>query len=221
MRYRIFIAINLPQEIKIALFNYQKKWLDMFTPYRTEGSGAGPARWTKAENLHITLAFIGYTDDEGVGEIKNIVSKVVEGLNPFSLVLNKICYGPLQLRSGQTREIRDRGGTGEGQSLKSPRMIWAVAEESAEFASLCDKLNGTLATLPKIRFKPEDRESIPHITLARIKEWEWRRIEPDERPEIREYIDFKIPVNSIELMESVLKRTGSEYKILETYSLGK
>lgn len=188
-KHRIFIAINLPEEIKTVLSESQKKWPSI------------PARWTKPENIHITLVFVGYADEQGLEEIKQILADVAIKHNPFSISLTKISYGP--------------------PGITPPRMIWAIGEKSGEFASLCDNLGRTLSSLPKISFKPEDREVIPHITLARIKEWEWRRIEPDERPEIREYINFKIPVNSIELMESVLKRTGSEYKILETYSLGK
>lgn len=186
-RHRIFIAVNLPKEIKNNLADYQQKYPEL------------PSRWIKPENLHITLIFIGYTDERGLEEIKQVLRQISAKHNPFSISLTKISYGP--------------------PGIMPPRMIWAVAEKSEEFASLCDNLGKALASLPKISFKPEDREIIPHITLARIKEWEWRRIEPEERPEIDEYINFEVPVKSIELMESKLKKGGAEYIILETYNL--
>ncbi|PIX88575.1 MAG: hypothetical protein COZ30_00470, partial [Candidatus Nealsonbacteria bacterium CG_4_10_14_3_um_filter_36_16] len=56
-----------------------------------------------------------------------------------------------------------------------------------------------------------------HITLGRIKQWEFRQIEPEERPEVNEEINLTFEVNSIEVMESELKRGGSEYTILESF----
>ena len=43
---------------------------------------------------------------------------------------------------------------------------------------------------------------IPHITLARILEMEFRKFDLDERPEINEDIDLVFTVESIEVMES-------------------
>ncbi|MDP2910533.1 MAG: hypothetical protein Q8N58_01975, partial [bacterium] len=65
----------------------------------------------------------------------------------------------------------------------------------------------------------ENREFAFHITLARISQWAWQRIEPEERPEINEDINLNFPVNSIEIMESILKKGGPEYVILESYNL--
>jgi len=42
VRHRIFIAINLPKEIKEKLLNYQNYWPEV------------PAKWTKPENLDIS-----------------------------------------------------------------------------------------------------------------------------------------------------------------------
>ncbi len=58
-----------------------------------------------------------------------------------------------------------------------------------------------------------------HITLARIQEWEWKKIEPEERPEVNENIDFIFTVESIEVMESVFKKGGSKYTIIESHNL--
>jgi 2'-5' RNA ligase len=50
---------------------------------------------------------------------------------------------------------------------------------------------------------------------------EFRRIEPEQRPEINEKINISFEVNLIEVMESQLKRTGPNYTILESCPLGK
>ena len=73
--------------------------------------------------------------------------------------------------------------------------------------------------LQEIRYRPEGRGFTPHITLARIREWEFRKIEPEERPEIEENIDLTFTVESIDVMESELKRGGPVYSIIESHNL--
>jgi len=65
----------------------------------------------------------------------------------------------------------------------------------------------------------ESRPYTPHLTLGRIKTWEFRKIEPEERPKIDEDINLSFEVNSIEIMESQLKRGGPKYTILENFPL--
>ncbi len=178
MRHRIFIAINLPENIKKKLADYQKRWPEM------------PIRWTKPGNIHITLAFLGYINDEELLETCKTVKEMALRHSVFSVNLNKICYGPPQ--------------------KMPPRMIWAVGEKSEDFTSLRDDLDKSLS---------ENREFSPHITLGRIRKWEWQRIEPEERPEVQEDISLSFSVNSIEVMESQLKKGGPEYTILESVPL--
>ena len=188
MRHRIFLAINLPEDIKKRLSNYQKKWPEL------------PCRWTKRENLHITLIFLGYLNDEELVDIIKIVRGVVFRHQSFSINLNKILYGPPN---------------------KPPRMVWVEGEKSQELANLQNGLENAISS-PEASTKEnlgEIRPYSPHITLGRIKTWEFRQIEPEERPEISEEISLIFPVESIEIMESDLKRTGPEYAILESLPL--
>ena len=81
-RHRVFIAINLPEEIKRELALYAQKWPEL------------PAKWTSKDNLHITLEFLGALTDEEIGEVCVIVKEVAGRHESFSLNLNKILYGP-------------------------------------------------------------------------------------------------------------------------------
>ncbi len=179
-RRRIFIAINLPENIKKKLAEYQAKWPEL------------PIRWVKSENLHITLDFIGYIGDEELLEICKITKEVASRHPSFLVNLFEICYGPTD--------------------KKLPRMTWAIGEKSEEFASLKDDLDKSLTISEKRQFSP-------HITLGRIRQWEWQRIEPEERPAVDEDINLSFSVDSIEVMESILKKRGPEYIILESYDL--
>lgn len=189
MRRRIFLAINLPEDIKAQLLNYQKEIKDL------------PIRWVKEDNLHITLVFLGYIRNEEILEISKITKEVALRHQQFFIELKRICYGP--------------------PKVSPPRLIWAEGERSEQLGKLQIDLGNSLSqsSLKDLK-KSENRPYLPHITLGRIQRWEWRQIEPEERPKIETEISLTIPVNSIEIMESQLKRGGAEYIILESVPLG-
>lgn len=188
MRHRIFIAINLPKEIKKELSSFQDRWLEL------------PCRWVKRENLHITLAFLGYLSNQELLKVIKITKEVALINRPFSINLIRISYGP-------PKKI-------------PPRMVWVEGEKSEELRKLQKELENSLSAASiKSLNEPEDRTFTPHITLGRIKTFEFRRIEPEERPQIEEEISLTFPVNSIEVMESHLKRGGPEYTVLESCPL--
>ena len=159
MRHRIFIAINLPENIKKELVSYQEKWPEL------------PIRWTKKENLHITLVFLGSLNDEEVLEICKITREVALINESFSVNLNKICYGP--------------------PKKMPPRMVWVKGEISPEFTSLKNDFDKFLSTSEKIKFLPEKRDFCPHLTLGRMRTWEFRKIDPEERTEVNEEINLE------------------------------
>ena len=187
MKHRIFIAINLPEEIKNQLAGHQDKWLEL------------PCRWTKKDNLHVTLEFLGYMVDD---ELINFCRKTRESFSEkksFNLYLNKICYGPPSKKPPDIMNPSDSFLRSSSFSTKNktPRMVWVMGEKIKEF------------------------NITPHITLGRIKTWQFKQIDPEERPEINEEINLSFEVKSIEIMESSLKRGGPEYTILESIPLSK
>jgi 2'-5' RNA ligase len=184
-RHRIFVAINLPNEIKRDLFSYSQKWSEL------------PAKWTAKDNLHITLEFLGFLTEEELGEVCVITKEVAERHSCFSLNINKILYGP-------TDKI-------------SPKMVWAEGEKSNELTELREDLENSLTE--RVQFAPENRTFAPHITLARINAWGWKAIDPEERLEINEGVDLLFTVESIDVMESEVKKSGPVYTIIESHQL--
>jgi 2'-5' RNA ligase len=184
---RIFIAINLPDGIKEYLVSFREKWPEL------------PARWTKKENLHLTLVFLGNISDEELLKVCQIVRGSASRSKHFPIRLTKIIYGPPR--------------------TLPPRMVWVQGELSETLAALQDDLERSLAK--ELRFSTENRAFSPHITLARIHTWSWRRFDREERPEINEEIDLSFEVTSLEIMESRLKRGGAEYTILESVPLSR
>jgi 2'-5' RNA ligase len=187
MKHRVFIAINLPDGVKKKLLDYQQKWPEL------------PIRWTKKENLHITLVFLGNLPDEEVLEVCNNVKEVAAQNPSFLVNLRRIIYGP--------------------PKKTPPRMVWVEGEKNKELGKLQSELENSLLNSSLKGLKAENRPYAPHITLGRIKAWEFRQVEPEERPEVNEEISLSFEVNSLEIMESHLKRGGAEYTVLESCPL--
>lgn len=186
MLHRIFLAINLPQEIKEKLFSFRGKWLDL------------PCRWIKKENLHLTLLFLGVLNDNQLKETISCAEEVSLRHPPLIINFEKICFGP--------------------DKKFPPRFIWAEAKKSQELARLQADLEETIYKNPAYKYKNREIQPYkPHITLARIKQWEFRRLE--EIPDIETKIDFSFEVNSLEIMESYLKRQGAQYEVLDSIQL--
>ena len=155
-----------------------------------------PVRWTKEPSLHITLVFIGHVDNDEMLDICQLVKEIGKKHSGFEIRLNKVELGP---------------------PGRSPRMIWASGEKNIEIAKLRDDLENSLLK-SKSSFNLKQAQAFsPHITLARIKPWEWKQL--DKQPDIEKGIDLSFPVDSIEVMESHLLRSGAEYSVLESVAL--
>lgn len=187
MGNRIFIAINFPKAIKEKLYQTKAEYPDL------------PCKWTKKDNLHLTLLFLGYLNDEEVLATCQAVEEVGRNHSPFFLELNKITFGPAK--------------------KMPPRMVWANGLPSKELTSLKNDLENSLYEKVAADLNEENHSFSPHVTLARIKEWQLRQMEIEEIPLINKDINLKIPVSSIEIMQSDLKKEGPEYTILASIGL--
>jgi RNA 2',3'-cyclic 3'-phosphodiesterase len=82
MKKQIFIAINLPDEIKRELLAYEKRWKNL------------RVKWTNFYKLHITVSFLGEVDKAGLELILSAAEKTVSEINSFDIRLERIILGP-------------------------------------------------------------------------------------------------------------------------------
>lgn len=82
MKRRVFIGINLPNQVKKRLMQRIEKWQDL------------PVRWGSEENFHITLSFLGYIVDEDIVNICARVKNSSERQESFDLMLEEIVLAP-------------------------------------------------------------------------------------------------------------------------------
>lgn len=191
---RLFIAINLSDEIKQKLARTEQEIAGLFD----QEIRSKLFKWVSKDNLHLTLLFLGAVEEAKLGQLCEIVKRVGEGQKPFAIKFNKICYGP--------------------PKIKPPRLIWLEIEKNQELLNLAEAIKKRVGESGILR-KIEQRDFSPHITLARIRTWLWRQIEPEERPEVEREPSLGFEVKSVEIMESQLKRAEAEYSVLKSFNL--
>jgi 2'-5' RNA ligase len=130
MRMRVFFAVLLPESVKDSL-------CDAITLLR-QASLKG--RFTRHDNLHFTLAFLG----EVVPERIDALSAVMDSLTSQAFPL---CFGGLD------------------RFRKNGRDIWWVGVEHSE--SLNAVYHELAAALNRNGFPFEDLPYVPHLTLGR------------------------------------------------------
>lgn len=125
---RLFVAINFSAEIKIELLEYISRLKEISIK----------GKFTKADNLHLTLAFIGETNK--INEAREAVSRITA--SPFVLCLDEV--GIFKRESGDIRWI----------GVEKCIALLAVQKQVSDI-------------LQKNGFILESREFKPHITLGR------------------------------------------------------
>jgi 2'-5' RNA ligase len=182
---RIFIGLKVdPGEIL----------MEMISAFKT-GLATEPIKWTDTANIHITLVFLGNTEEERIPQLRSMLKEICGGRGRFDLTLK---------------------GAGVFRNMNDPRILWTGIGSSQKLLQLNEAITAGLIDLG---FEIEDRPYKPHLTLGRIK-----RINEKEAFSrlIEKYCDTAIQtvnVNEVIMFESVLLQTGPLYRALERVSL--
>jgi 2'-5' RNA ligase len=182
---RVFVGIKLD---RTAVDNLAK----VLKPFRKI---AVPVKWTKTENIHLTLKFIGDVEQAAYQSIQQALSTDNYPVSEFLVRISGI------------------GKFGRGQELN---ILWAGIEQSSPLEILFREIEGRLAGvgIPK-----ETRPFKPHITLARNKK------NIDVKPYLRlieQHQDTFISesaVKGFQIFKSDLSPVGPTYTILKEITL--
>ena len=79
---RIFIALDIPAEVRSHLAEYMER-ARLLAP---------EARWARVEGLHVTLKFIGHVDDASVEKIKTVLAPIKT--SPFVVKFTGVGFFP-------------------------------------------------------------------------------------------------------------------------------
>jgi 2'-5' RNA ligase len=174
---KIFVEINVPGQLQRRLAQVIAKWSDL------------PIKWMKEENMHITVAFVGYVDESVIPEICDKVNDAVENFEAFDLDFDRIELGP---------------------DPNDPKIVWLTGQPCVELGMLNEEVERSLGMRPAAH-----KEFSPHITLGRIRKLMWDELA--EKPVISEKLKVSMTVDSVSIMES--KGGGAEYVSLEECEL--
>jgi len=185
---RLFVAVELSKEMRQAA-------TATIADLQHRLGRRVVARWLPADNLHITVRFIGEVS-EAIGP------DVLRGLSvPISLQ-------PFDLRFGACGAFPPGG---------PPRAIWiGLANGMPPLATINGEMN---ARLEHFGFEAESRPYSPHLTIARVKE-----IDRGSAPEVRRILrETPIPaghcrVDHTTIFRSQLSPKGARYESLATCS---
>jgi len=181
---RLFTAIELPESVRDAL-------MEAARPLK----GTCPeASWVRAENLHVTLKFLGEVAEPQVTDVCNSLERVsVTG--PGRVAVGGLEFFPPR---GPVRVIV-LGLNGEVELIH--RIFWEVDRTTAE-----------------IGFPSEARPFVPHITLARAR----RTIHGSVRQKLPPLLRWAgsspaFEVTSFSLIESKLGSGSPQYLRLASF----
>ncbi|HEX2897084.1 MAG TPA: RNA 2',3'-cyclic phosphodiesterase [candidate division Zixibacteria bacterium] len=133
---RLFIAAPISSEV-------EKELSRIISALKNIG---GQVKWVAPSNIHLTLKFLGDTDEKLVPQIKNIMDETASKHSSVSSGLS---------------------GLGAFPDYRRPRVFWAGLERGAEELSrIAGDIDRSVHTLG---FDKENRPFKAHLTLGRVK----------------------------------------------------
>jgi 2'-5' RNA ligase len=182
---RIFIAVKVEPEAELLSMISTVKAL-----LRVEN-----IKWVDPANIHITLAFLGDTEEKKIKILANMLKERITGFQGFSFVL---------------------AGAGVFKNYRDPRVIWIGIKSHEMLSGLYDKIADGLN---ENGFGIEERQFRPHLTIGRIKSVKDTENLKTVLEKYRDTEFQKIEINEVILFESILLQTGPIYKPLGKYPL--
>jgi 2'-5' RNA ligase len=179
MKRKIFISINLAGQVRRRLIKSCAKWQAL------------PVKWTKEENLHVELFFLGYIDNDVVAQACQKVHKAVEKKDIFDLEFEKIILVP---------------------NIERPQEFRAIGKANEKLKNLCETIEKELGI-----FVVSKKVFSPHITLGKIRKE--KREELETKPPVDEKASFAISVEAVDIMASHFDEGKNSFVLIESCPL--
>jgi len=184
VKFRAFIAIDLE-----GGFGAEKVLTEL-------GTSGADLKLVETKNLHLTLRFLGDTDESRVPDIRKAMEESVQGIAPFELGFR---------------------GLGVFPNPSYVRVVWIGLTGAEPLSRIAERLDESLSNYG---FGKEGKFS-PHLTVARVRSPRNRDRLVGLLNE-RANDDFgKLTVGKIALKKSVLCSAGPTYTTVEEVTLGK
>ena len=178
---RAFIALEIPAKVQKDIYHA--------TSSLRNGTGS-LIRWVPAENIHLTLKFLGDISPPNVEFLAQMIRAEADSHHSFDIHLT---------------------GLGSFPSPKRPRVIYIGIQAPAELEALQHAVESAAR---RLGYESEDRSFSPHLTIGRVKQ----NVLASDQQKIRHALEETnidslgtARVDSVHLYKSDLKPTGSVY----------
>ena len=186
-QWRVFVAIELPTDVRKRLIEHITRLRNSMTEVR--------ASWSREENLHLTLKFLGDIPVTRVAMLSDAVQRAARAVDEFELII---------------------GGCGTFPSHGPPRVLWVGIEDSSgKLSQLHKALEDQCAT---VGFDPEQRPFHPHLTLARLRKPQGSR----RLAQLHKDFGFSqeaVAVSELAVVRSELRSEGSKHTVISRHEL--
>lgn len=136
--YRNFIAIEIPGHLRATVIDYIKQLRDKAPDVR--------ASWSREDNLHLTLKFLGEVPVAQIGDVSAAASAAARASGPFELIL---------------------AGSGVFLTRRKPNVLWiGIEDPRGGLHSVQQRLEEECAMRG---FTRDARAYHPHLTIARLR----------------------------------------------------
>lgn len=181
---RTFIAVELPDPVRAVLAEVSREVASCWP--------AHAVRWVRADGVHLTLRFLGDTEEDRLPELRAGLDRLAARLPVLELSL---------------------AGMGCFPNPRRPRVVWVgVADPAGRLPRL---QQGVESLVRGLGWEREDRPFQVHLTLGRVREQAGPA--PTDWAVPVEPLSFR--VDRIALIESRLRPEGAEYHRLHASPL--
>lgn len=187
--WRLFCAVELPQEVRKQLEEHILK-LRKAVP-------DAAASWSRVENIHLTLKFLGNVELERIPAISAAATRAAAEFSSFRIGI---------------------GNTGVFPRPSRAQVLWiGVSDPSGNLSALQERLENECATEG---FPKENRAYRPHLTIARLRRPEGARPLADTHLQMQ-FNAAEIKLNELIVFRSELSPKGSKYTPISTHPIRK
>jgi len=184
-KLRLFVAIAVPEDVKARLAELQREL--------RERLGRPLISWTRPENFHLTLRFLGDVASNRVEELTRALATAAAPHAPLKLAVT---------------------GLGSFPNARRPRVLWAGIRDEAD--ALAELAHCVVEATNSFSSQPAEERFAGHLTLARI-----RRIHREDSSTLDRFIQETSArslgswrAENVELVRSELHPSGSRYTAL-------
>lgn len=182
---RLFVAISLPENVKDEIEKTQRE-------LRTALPG-NFIRWTKREQFHLTLKFLGNVAEARVNELITALRDACLNFSALRLRAERIGFFP---------------------DLRLPRVVWVGVHDDHDMLPRLQE--GIEVAVKNFTAERSEKEFTGHVTLGRIPQIKRPQAETLKKvaPGLSDRFFGEWMAEKVELIRSELSSNGSRYSTL-------